>query len=116
MMTFCALLQAEVKDVSSANFATEVEQSKGFVIVDVFAEWCQPCKKMKPIFEALSSEYPNIKFVKINSDEAKEITKNLKVTGLPTFIFFKDGKEAGRQVGYADAAAVKAKIKEIFGA
>lgn len=106
---------SKVMSVTSGNFTSEVEQYKGYVIVDVYADWCQPCKKMTPIFDALSGEMGNVKFVKLNTDQSKDISGRYDVKRLPTFLFFKDGKLVGRQEGYMDRDAVKAKIKDVFG-
>lgn len=106
---------AKVVSVNSANFKSEVEDYKGFVVLDVYAVWCGPCKKMKPIFEALSSQYPNIKFVQLDSGEASDIAKRFDVKSLPTFLYFKDGKLVGRQQGSMESLGIQGKIKEVFG-
>ncbi len=106
--------ESKVMSITVENFSEEVEDYEGNVILDVYADWCSPCKKMKPIFEALSIEYPEIKFAKINSDEAKEIVKRYKVRGIPCLIFFTEGKEVGRILGLTDAKSIKEKIKDVF--
>jgi thioredoxin len=106
---------SKVTNVTSNNFKSEVENYQGNVIVDVHAVWCGPCKKMKPIFEVLSAQYPGVKFTQLDSDQAKEIAQRFNVTGLPTFLFFKDGKLVGTQKGYMDSEGMKGKIKEYFG-
>lgn len=106
--------ESKVVTITKENFASEVELYEGNVILDVYADWCSPCKKMKPIFDALSLEYSYIKFVKINSDDAQEFVKKYKIKGIPCLIFFKGGKEVDRIVGLTDIENIKAKIDLLF--
>ncbi len=107
--------EPKVVSVSEEDFPREVEQYDGLVVVDLYTDWCQPCKRMKPIFEELSAQYPHIKFVKVNCEEAPNLMKRLKITGFPTFLFYKNGKVVGTRVGALGADDFKTKIKEIFG-
>jgi thioredoxin 1 len=61
------------------------------VVVDFYAEWCGPCKKIAPLFEAMSKQYKDtINFVKVNVDEAEDIANLYDVSSLPTFISFQN--------------------------
>ncbi len=107
--------KGQVIEVTQDTFTQEVEQATVPVVIDVYANWCGPCRAMKPIFVELSEENSSVKFVKINADNAKELISQLKVTGLPTFIFFKDGKEVGRHVGSIQKDDLQKEITKIFG-
>lgn len=78
--------------ITKSNFITEVLHTKSFVILDVFAPWCQPCQQMNPIIDKLAQEFPNIKFATINVDEESELAAALEVATVPTFIIFYQGK------------------------
>lgn len=104
-----------VRSVPVDFFELFVEMSNGYLILDIYADWCGPCQKMKPTLDALSLEYANVRFMQLNKDDAKDICKKYKVNFLPTLIFFKDGKEVGRSKGYMNLEAAQAKIYEIFG-
>jgi thioredoxin 1 len=65
---------------------------KGNVVIDFYASWCGPCKKLTPEFSRLSNEYLTVTFLKVNSDEAEDLTKEFEVSALPTVIFMKDGE------------------------
>jgi len=84
------------------NFKQEVDDAKGVVLVDFFAEWCGPCKMMVPIIEELANEYKDkgVKIGKLDIDENKEIAEKFNITGVPTFVLFKSGKIAEQKSGY----------------
>lgn len=81
----------------------------------VYADWCAPCKQVAPIFEQLSQALsrPNLAtFVKINTDNQKDIAKAYNVTALPTFIFFRNGKVADKVQG-ADAVRLQSVVQKL---
>lgn len=69
------------------------------VIVYFTASWCNPCKRISPVYKRFEDQFPNIKFIKIDSDSFPEATAAHGVTGLPTFIIFSKGKEIDRVTG-----------------
>lgn len=74
------------------------------VMLDFYADWCGPCKKIKQFYENLSKMYPQIKFAKVNVDEAEDIATRFNVASLPTFILFRNGKELKRIEGASETA------------
>ncbi|HED38651.1 MAG TPA: thioredoxin [Ignavibacteria bacterium] len=97
------------------NFQQEVEESKGVVLVDFFAEWCGPCKVMWPIIEELAEEYKDkeaVKIGKLNIDESQAIAQKFNVMSIPTLILFKDGKLAETLVGMQDKESLKELINK----
>eukprot|EP00389_Voromonas_pontica_P002876 GDKH01004271.1.p1 GENE.GDKH01004271.1~~GDKH01004271.1.p1 ORF type:complete len:107 (-),score=20.10 GDKH01004271.1:54-374(-) len=72
------------------------------VCVDFFAEWCGPCKLMAPKIEAMSEEFPDVVFAKLDVDELEAISEGEDVSAMPTFIFYKDGKRLDTYVGAND--------------
>ena len=87
--------------VSADSNVFNAEVSKGSpVIVDFYADWCGPCRMIKPVFEKLSENYEGkVTFLKLNVDEAGDIASKFGVSSIPTVIFFKDGQPADRFLG-----------------
>lgn len=97
--------------VNDTNFNTEVLEYKGIVLVDFYADWCGPCKRLSPIIEEVSGEEEQVKFVKLNIDEAQDIAIEYQVMSIPTLIIFENGKEINRSVGLIDKERIKELIK-----
>ena len=85
-----------VKIISEAS---EIPQ-KGCVVIDFFATWCGPCKRIAPYFEDLADKYyPAVLFLKVDVDEAPELVDRFDISAMPTFVFLKDGKLVKRVEG-----------------
>lgn len=70
------------------------------MLVDFWAEWCGPCRMLGPVIESLAEQYEGRAVVgKINTDEEQELAMGFGITGIPTVILFKDGREIDRLVG-----------------
>ena len=91
-----------IKEINKDNFKTEVLESDKSVLVDFYATWCGPCRMMEPILEEMSEEESDIKFCKIDTDEAMELAKEYGIMTIPCIIAFKDGNEINRSVGLTD--------------
>ncbi|CAL8075438.1 unnamed protein product [Calicophoron daubneyi] len=79
------------------------EAGNSLVVLDFFATWCGPCKKIAPVLEAISKEHPGVKFAKIDVDTDQDSTEHFNITGMPTFVFFKNGAELERFSGANEA-------------
>jgi thioredoxin 1 len=82
----------------------EEQLSTGLTMVDFHASWCGPCRTLGPIIERVSEE-KNVKLLKVDADESKDVASSFGVRGIPTVIFFKDGQEVDRIVGLKQATA-----------
>ncbi len=81
------------------------------VLLDYFAEWCGPCKKMDPFIQKLKKEYDGkVKILKIDTDKNKTLAINNLVSELPTVVFYKNGKEFWRSTGEQDEVF----LRELF--
>jgi len=82
-------------DATAENFQQAVMEASATtpVLVDVWADWCAPCKQLMPILEKLAEEYQgNFQLAKVNADQQQELTSSLGVRSLPTIILVKDGQ------------------------
>lgn len=103
-------LKADVLQLTDKNFNEVVNSSKP-VVVDVYTDWCGPCKNLAPIFNELNNEIGNkYLFVKLNAEQQTKIADFFKISAYPTIIFIKNGKETGRIMGFRTKPAL---IKEI---
>ncbi len=86
--------------VTDATFATEVLKSDKPVLVDFWAEWCAPCRKISPILEEIATEMADrIKVVKINADENPQTVRAYQVMSLPTLTIFRSGEPVKSVIG-----------------
>ena len=99
------------KIINTGNFRGAVEDNKGVVVVDFFATWCGPCKMLAPVFESVSEEINNAKFVKVDIDESLELAQKFGISTVPTMMIFKDGKVVDKLVGFMPKESLKAKVE-----
>ena len=99
----------DARDTSVPEIKTPAEYSKALedplVLIDFFAAWCPPCKKVTPSFEKWSREYPKYNFyiLDVENEELADIIVENKVKALPTFIVYKNGKRIERIKGKQEA-------------
>ena len=96
------------KPVSDATFTADVLQSDKPVLVDFWADWCAPCKKVDPMLEELSKELGDqIEIVQLNIDENPETTRAYRVMSVPTLTIFKGGEPVSSVTGARPRSALK---------
>ena len=97
--------------ITKDNFKTEVEEHQGLVVIDLYADWCGPCRMLAPILASLEGEYTDVKFCKINVDDEPELAKSFNVSSIPMIAFVKDNTFADLSVGLVPKDKLKAMIE-----
>ncbi|MDH7516354.1 MAG: thioredoxin [Bacteroidota bacterium] len=103
-------------EVSDTSFQREVLESPQLTVVDFWAPWCGPCRIIAPVVEQLAQEYAGrVKFVKVNTDENFATASSYGISGIPTLLFFKDGKPVDSVVGAVPKSILKEKLDKLAG-
>lgn len=101
---------SQILTLSAQNY--NAETAKGLVLVDFWAVWCGPCRKMNPVLEDISKEMKDVvKIGKLNIDNYKKLAIDKQVQSIPTIIVYKDGKEIDRITGVVAKEDLKKAIK-----
>lgn len=99
-----------MKELDASSFDKAISESP-ICLVDFWADWCIPCRRVAPILEELSKEYEGrVEFYKLNVDENPEIASKYKITSIPTMIIFKEGQPIDKIVGALPKQSIKEKI------
>lgn len=99
-------------EVRQNSFANEVLESKQKVLVDFNADWCGPCKIIRPIIEEIAKDNDKIKIVSVNMDNEEELAEKYDVVSIPCLVLFEDGKEIKRNVGLMSKDEIEKMIGE----
>ncbi len=89
----------------------ELLAANDVVLIQYYAEWCNPCQMLKPILEELSTEIDNVEFLRVDIEEYRELAVEANVQSIPTVVMFKDGKEVGREKGFKPKHLMETWIK-----
>ena len=104
-----------VKMINQNEFDAEVMQAKGLVVVDMYADWCGPCKMMGPVVEKLAEKYDGkIRIGKLNVDENPKTAADYGVMSIPNFVFIKDGAVVDQVVGGVPAQVLEKKLNALL--
>ncbi|WP_010141525.1 thioredoxin [Oceanicola sp. S124] len=99
--------------VTDETFEAEVKNAEGPVLVDIWAEWCGPCRQIAPALEEISEEMAGkLKVVKLDADSNPNSVMSMGVRGIPALFIFKDGEIVSNRTGAAPKAALQSWIDE----
>lgn len=103
---------AKTAGMTQAAFEALLQTDK-LVLIDFYADWCAPCKKMAPYLEEIKQEMADkVQVIRINSDDNQFIVKQLGIDALPVLLIYKNGKQVWRNSGFVEKATVVSKLKE----
>jgi thioredoxin 1 len=103
---------ANVADVTDNNFQAEVIESDKPVLVDFWAPWCGPCRRVSPIVEEIASERgEDLKVVKLNIDENQQVAQQFNVMSIPTLMLFRHGEVKKTVIGAYPKRKLEAELE-----
>ena len=104
-----------MKEIAESDFVKEVLESSVPVLVDIFADWCGPCKMLAPTLDKVSKAYDGrATVVKLDSEKAGKVVGDYKVSSLPTLLYFKGGKLESRASGLQTEKAIKETLDSLL--
>ncbi len=104
---------SSAKDITDVNFESEVLKNEGLTLVDFWAPWCGPCRKMGPILDEVASEFSGkVKVVKVNTDDNLKTAKEYQISGLPSLLLFKNGEAKETLVGLMPKSSIAGAIEK----
>ena len=102
---------ANITEVTDANFQAEVLESDQPTLVDFWAPWCGPCRVVAPVLQEMAEERPDLKIVKLNTDDNQQTAAAFEVLSIPTLILFRNGQVAHKVIGAYPKAKLQAELE-----
>ena len=89
-----------VRNVTSAEFEREVLQADGLVLVDFWAAWCPPCRRLAPTIDTLATDYEGrLSVAKVDVDSCPDVAQRYGIQSIPTLILFRGGRAVDKRLG-----------------
>jgi thioredoxin 1 len=101
-------------DTNDARFTADVLESEAPVVVDFHAAWCPPCRVMSPIIAELAQERPDVRFVKMDTDDNQETAVKYGILAMPTLLVFRGGEPVLRLVGARRKSRLAAELESVL--
>ena len=107
---------ATIEELTDNNFKQNVIETNGVVVVDFWAQWCGPCRKLMPLLEQIQTEFRDeIKVVKIDADKNINTAKEYGISSLPSVLIFQNGEVKEIMAGMMQKSAIVSNIKKYLG-
>merc|ERR1712117_1006228 len=90
-----------VRNITTVEELNQCLKDNKKVVVDFYADWCGPCRTAAPVFKSLSNEHTDVCFLKVNVDNASELSDKYGVSSIPYFVSFRDGQKVSNCTGFS---------------
>lgn len=101
--------------IENERILSEVLENEKLVLIEFYAPWCEPCKMLSPVLKSIEEKMSEkIVVYKVDVDENQEIKMRYQITAMPTILFFKEGEEIERQVGFVSEEKLSQIIMELW--
>ena len=100
--------------ITDNNFDAEVLEAEGPVLVDFWAPWCGPCRVVAPVLEEIASERPELRIVKLNTDENPQVAARYQILSIPTMMVFRAGEPVKTIIGAYPKKKLEAELEPIL--
>lgn len=107
MLTATKQTQNQVHHANAANFRELVMDSGVPVLVDFYADWCGPCRRIAPLLDELAGELTDVRIVKVNVDDSPQLAMHFGIESIPNLKVFDKGRIVDEHVGLANKAQLK---------
>lgn len=105
-----------VKKLTEQEFEAEVLQASQPVVVDFYADWCGPCRRLAPMLDRAAGQFAGeLKVVKVNVDQAPALARKYGIQGIPALKFFRAGSEVGGMVGLPSERDLENRLRQLAG-
>ena len=104
---------SDVIELNDSNFESEVLNSNIPVVVDFWATWCGPCRKLSPVIDEIAKDYEGkVKFAKINVEQSIETAKKYSISGLPSLLVFNNSEAVERMTGLMPKSTIISNVEK----
>lgn len=102
----------KITEANQENFEKEVLKNEKKVLVDFYADWCGPCRMIRPIIEEVAENNMAVKIVSVNIEDEEELAEKYSISSIPCLVVFENGEEIKRNVGLISKSDIEKMLEE----